>query len=132
MGGTLAALESGFVQRRIHESAYRAQRAIDEGAQVVVGVNRFVDDSPGAPSVFEINPEIEREQIARVRAVRAGRSERDWRQALAAVDRAARGGDNLVPPVIAAVDAHATLGEIADTLRAVFGEHRESGSQGFA
>jgi methylmalonyl-CoA mutase N-terminal domain/subunit len=128
MGGTLAALESGFVQRRIHESAYRAQRAVEEGTQVVVGVNRFIDDSPGAPPVFTIDPEIERQQIERVRAVRAGRSPAEWAAALAAIDRAARGGDNLVPPVLAAVEAHATLGEIADTLRTVFGEHREQGS----
>ena len=126
LGGTLAALESGFVQRRIHESAYRAQRAVEDGTQIVVGVNRFVDDSPGTPQVFAIDPAIEREQVERVRAVRAGRSEQEWARALGDVDRAARGGDNLVPPVIAAVEAHATLGEIADTLRTVFGEHRDS------
>src|SRR5690349_5141136 len=126
MGGTLAALESGFVQRRIHESAYRAQRAVEEGTQVVVGVNRFSDDSPGAPPVFAIDPEIERQQIERVRAVRAGRSQQEWTTALAAVERAARGSDSLVPPVIAAVEARATLGEIADTLRTVFGEHKDA------
>jgi methylmalonyl-CoA mutase N-terminal domain/subunit len=131
MGGTLAALESGFVQRRIHESAYRAQRAVEAGDQVVVGVNRFVDDSSAATPVFEIDPAIEREQISRVRAVRASRSRHDWRRALDEVERAARGGSNLVPPVVGAVDARATLGEIADTLRTVFGEHRD-GSQGFA
>jgi len=85
-----------------------------------------VDDSPGTPQVFAIDPAIEREQVERVRAVRAGRSEQEWARALGDVDRAARGGDNLVPPVIAAVEAHATLGEIADTLRTVFGEHRDS------
>ena len=126
MGGTLAAIESGFVQRRIHESAYRAQRAVEDGTHVVVGVNRFADDSSGAPLVFAIDPAIEREQIDRVRAVRAGRSEQEWKQALGAVERAAKEGDNLMPPVIAAVEAHATLGEIADTLRSVFGEHRDS------
>jgi methylmalonyl-CoA mutase N-terminal domain/subunit len=126
MGGTLAALESGFIQRRIHESAYRAQRAIDDGTAVVVGVNRFTDHSSAAPPVFQIDPEIERAQIERLRAVRAGRSRAEWTQAMAAVDRAARGGENLVPPIIAAVEAHATLGEIADGLRAVFGEHRDT------
>ena len=86
MGGTLAALESGFVQRRIHESAYRAQRAIEDGTSVIVGVNRFTDDTSAAPPVFQIDPEIERAQIARLRAVRAGRSAEDWTQALAAVE----------------------------------------------
>jgi methylmalonyl-CoA mutase N-terminal domain/subunit len=99
---------------------------VEDGTQIVVGVNRFVDDSPSAPAVFAINPAIEREQIDRVRAVRASRSEQDWTRALGDVDRAARGGDNLVAPVIAAVEAHATLGEVADTLRAVFGEHRDT------
>ena len=126
MGGTLAALESGFVQRRIHESAYRAQRAIEDGTAVVVGVNRFIDNGATAPPVFGIDPELERVQIARLRAVRAGRSAGEWTRAMADVDRAARGGENLVPPIIAAVEQHATLGEIADTLRAVFGEHRDT------
>jgi methylmalonyl-CoA mutase N-terminal domain/subunit len=85
-----------------------------------------VDESPAAPAVFTIDPEIERQQIERLQAVRAGRSVHDWRRAIDAVERAARGADNLMPPVIAAVEAHATLGEIADTLRSVFGEHRES------
>jgi methylmalonyl-CoA mutase N-terminal domain/subunit len=125
MGGTLAALESGFIQRRIHESAYRAQRAIEDGSAVIVGVNRFTDDSPASPVVFQIDPELERQQIARLRALRAGRSVSEWTQALAGIDRAARGGDNLVPPIIEAVERHATVGEIADTLRAVFGEHRD-------
>jgi len=126
MGGTLAAIETGFIQRRIHESAYQAQRAVEDGSAVVVGVNRFTEASPGTAPVFQVNPEIEREQIARLRAVRTGRSEQDWRASLDAVTRAARGGDNLVPPIISAVEKHATLGEIADTLRAVFGEHRDA------
>ena len=126
MGGTLAALESGFIQRRIHESAYRAQQAIEDGTAVIVGVNGFTDDTAATPPVFQIDPEIERAQIARLRAVRAGRSAGEWTRALADVDRAARGGDNLVPPIVAAVERHATLGEIADALRAVFGEHHDS------
>ena len=127
MGGTLAALESGFVQRRIHESAYRAQRAVEDGTQVVVGVNRFVDDSPGAPLVFAIDPEIERQQIERVRAVRAGRSQQAWARALDAVQHAARGSDNLMPPILDSVRAEVTLGEISDALREVYGEYREAG-----
>ena len=126
MGGTLAAIETGFVQEQIQDAAYDAQQAIDRGAAVVVGVNRFADvgDEPATtPELFHIDPDMERRQIERVRAVRAGRSEGEWRDAIGAVERAARGGDNLVPPVITAIERHATLGEVADALRRAFGEH---------
>jgi methylmalonyl-CoA mutase N-terminal domain/subunit len=126
MGGTLAAIESGFIQRRIQESAYTAQRAVEDGTAVVVGVNRFGEAGGASPQVFRLDPSLERDQIERLRAVRAGRSRSAWAAALADVERAARGHDNLVPPIVAAVEAHATLGEIADTLRSVFGEHRDS------
>jgi methylmalonyl-CoA mutase N-terminal domain/subunit len=123
-GGTLRAIETGVIQRQIQEAAYEAQKAIDAGAAVVVGVNRYTDgQQDGRVNVFRVDPDMERQQVARVRAVRAGRSERDWRAAVAAVDRAARGGENLVPVIVAAVEQHATLGEIADTLRGVFGEY---------
>ena len=129
-GGTLAAIESGMIQREIQESAYRAQMAVESGEAVVVGVNRFVDSrAPGsrpAASVFRLDPEIERRQIERVRGVRASRDAAECRSALEAVSRAARGPDNLVPPVIAAVEARATVGEISDALRAEFGEYRET------
>ena len=125
-GGPLAAVESGHIQQQIHDAAYRAQRAIDVGEAVVVGVNRFAD-AEGAGvggDLFRIDPDVERGQIERVRALRAGRSEQTWRRALGDVDGAARGGANLVPPIIAACEAQATLGEIADALRRVFGEYR--------
>jgi methylmalonyl-CoA mutase N-terminal domain/subunit len=129
-GGTLAAIESGFIQRQIQDAAYRAQQAIDAGEAVVVGLNRFTGaDSPtnGAvkTDIFRIDPEVERRQVARLRAVRAGRDEREWRAALDQVESAARGTANLVPPVIDAVEKRATLGEIADTLRRVFGEYQD-------
>jgi methylmalonyl-CoA mutase, N-terminal domain len=124
LGGTLAAIEAGYVQHEIQEAAYRAQQAVDRGAATVVGVNKYVDDQPARVDLFRIDPEIERQQADRVRAVRAGRSEQDWRAALDSVERVARGGENLVLPIIRAVEAHATLGEIADILRAVFGEYR--------
>jgi methylmalonyl-CoA mutase N-terminal domain/subunit len=129
LGGTLAAIEAGFIQREIQESAYRAQSAIDAGESVVVGVNRFADSRTGARArvdVFQIDPEIERQQAARVAAVRAQRNAEAWQQAMDAVAAAARSGANIVPPVIAAVEAHATVGEISDTLRAVFGEFEET------
>ena len=125
MGGTLPAIESGYIQRQIQDAAYAAQQEIDSGTSVVVGVNRFVDDRPATPDVFTMDPALEGRQIERVRAIRAGRSSTDWQQAIDAVERAAKGGENLVPPVLDAVNAHATLGEIADTLRRVFGEHKE-------
>jgi methylmalonyl-CoA mutase, N-terminal domain len=126
LGGTLSAIETGYIQRQIQDAAYKAQQAIDAQEAIVVGVNRF--STPDAPSidVFSVDPEIERQQIERVRAVRAGRSDSEWRAALAQVDAAARGDQNLVPPIIAAVEKHATLGEIADTLRRVFGEYTDA------
>ena len=128
LGGTLAAIESGFIQREIQDAAYQAQRRIDSGESVVVGVNRYTDGDTQESRRIEtlrIDPEMEARQIARVRQVRAARDPRAWRAALDAVAAAARGTDNLVPPIIAAVEAQATVGEISDAMRAVFGEHRE-------
>jgi methylmalonyl-CoA mutase N-terminal domain/subunit len=125
IGGTLAAIEAGQIQREIQESAYRAQQAIDGGAQVVVGVNRYAGPDAGRLELLQIDPAIERRQVARVKALRASRGTGLWKATLDAVASAARGSDNLVEPIIAAVEAKATLGEIADTLRGVFGEHKE-------
>jgi methylmalonyl-CoA mutase N-terminal domain/subunit len=125
-GGTLAAIESGRVQRQIQDAAYAAQRAIDEGTSVVVGVNEYVTEEAAPIPLLRLDPETERRQAAAVAALRASRDERAWRSAIADVERAARDGTNLVPPIIAAVDARATLGEVSDTLRGAFGEHRET------
>ena len=94
---------------------------------MVVGVNRYQTEEASRVEVFQLDPEIERQQVARVRAVRQSRDQSAWRSALDAVGAAARGPDNLVPPIISAVEARATVGEIADTLRGVFGEYREAG-----
>jgi methylmalonyl-CoA mutase, N-terminal domain len=127
VGGTLRAIETGYIQRQIQDAAYQAQQAIDAGRAVVVGVNRYTDEQQdGNVKVFRVDPDTERQQVERVRAVRAGRSPRQWRAAVDAVDRTARGGENLVPVIIAAVEQHVTLGEIADTLRGVFGEYRDA------
>ncbi len=126
-GGTLAAIENGLIQREIQESAYRAQRAVESGDAVVVGVNRLVAADEATPiPTLQINPEVERRQIERVRALRQRRSQAPWRAALDGVTAAARSGANLVPPIIAAVEASATVGEIADALRAVFGEYADT------
>ena len=124
-GGTLAAIERGMIQREIQESAYRAQQDIDRGDQVVVGVNRFTSDETTPIEVLRIDPDIERRQVERVRAVRASRDRSAWRTALDRLAAAAQEGANLVPFVIAAVETRATLGEISDTLRGVLGEHKE-------
>ena len=142
-GGTLTAIETGLIQREIQESAYQAQLAIDAGDAVVVGVNRFSDQKretegvgPGENGhtpdpgpqllLFGTDPQTERLQIERVRAVRASRSASACRASLEAVSRAARDGGNLVPPIIDAVESMATVGEISDALRAVFGEYSET------
>ena len=125
IGGTLSAIEQGLIQREIQESAYRVQQEIDRGERVVVGVNRFTSDEETPIDVLRIDPEIERRQIDRVCAVRSARDPQTWRAALDAIGTAARGTDNLVPHIVRAVESRATVGEISDTLRSVFGEHKE-------
>ncbi len=127
MGGTLAAIEGGFQQRQIQESAYRVQQAIERGDQVVVGVNRFRDDAAlsVAPAIQRIDPEGERRQIERVRRVRAERDQAAWERSLVRLEEHARGAENLMPALIEAVKAYATVGEISDRLRTTWGEHRE-------
>ncbi len=124
-GGTLAAIEAGFQQRQIQEAAYRVQRDIESGERVVVGVNLFRDEAATTPSLQRIDPEGERRQVEAVRRVRAERDPATWEAALRRVEEAARGTDNLLPPLVEAVTAYATVGEIADRLRLVWGEHRE-------
>ncbi len=126
MGGTLAAIEGGFQQRQIQESAYRVQREIERADRIVVGVNRFRDEGAGIrPALMRIDPEGERRQVAGLRRIRAERDPRAWESAVRRLDEEARGTANLMPPIIEAVAAYATVGEIADRLRGSFGVHRE-------
>jgi methylmalonyl-CoA mutase, N-terminal domain len=125
MGGTLTAIERGFQQREIQEAAYRVQLAIDAGDQVVVGVNRFRDDELSTPPTHKIDPDGERRQVERVRRVRTERSAERWAAAMEELERIARGEGNLMPAILAAVRADATVGEISDRLRVTWGEHRE-------
>jgi methylmalonyl-CoA mutase, N-terminal domain len=124
-GGTLAAIEAGLIQREIQDSAYRAQQAVDSGERIVVGVNQFGSGETSTIEVLRVDPDVERRQIERVQRVRASRDGQDWRAALEAVRVAARDGSNLVPPIIHAVEARATIGEISDAMREVLGEHKE-------
>ena len=125
LGGTLAAMAHGYQQRQIQESAYRVQREVEAGERVVVGVNRYVDGGASAPPLQRIDPEAERGQIETVRRVRAERDPGAWEASLGRLADVARGGENLLPAMIEAVGAYATLGEISDALRLAWGEHRE-------
>jgi methylmalonyl-CoA mutase, N-terminal domain len=124
-GGTIAAIEQGLIQREIQESAYRAQQAIDSRATIVVGVNQYRAANETGIEVLRIDPELERQQAERVGAVRARRDSSAWRAAIDDVVAAARSEANLVTPIVRAVECYATLGEISDALRRVFGEHKE-------
>jgi methylmalonyl-CoA mutase N-terminal domain/subunit len=125
LGGMLRAIEIGFVQREIQQAAFRYQQAVERGEQVVVGVNRFVEQKQELPAVQRVDPELERTQIERLRLTRARRDATRAATALQKVERAARGSENLLPPILDAVEALATVGEISDALRRVFGEHKE-------
>jgi methylmalonyl-CoA mutase N-terminal domain/subunit len=124
-GGTLRAIEQGLVQREIQESAYRAQQAIDNRQTVVVGVNQYRGATEAGIEVLRIDPDLERQQAARVAGLRARRDASAWQTAITDVVAAARSSANLVPPIVRAVECYATLGEVSDALRGVFGEHRE-------
>jgi len=124
-GGTLAAIEAGYIQRQIQDAAYAAQQHIDSGESAVVGVNKFVTDDHSTIEQLALDPESETRQADAVRRTRAERDGQATRGALGALETGARGTSNLVPLVLQAVEARATLGEISDTLRAVFGEHRD-------
>ncbi|HEY5908396.1 MAG TPA: methylmalonyl-CoA mutase family protein, partial [Vicinamibacteria bacterium] len=126
-GGALAAIERGEIQREIQDSAYRFQRELESGERVVVGVNRFQEEGDDAPAeLLRIDPALEREQVERLRALRARRDPAAWRSALDALEARARSQENLMPALIDAVLAWASVGEIAGRLRQVFGEHRET------
>jgi methylmalonyl-CoA mutase N-terminal domain/subunit len=126
LGGMLRAIETGYVQREIQEAAYDYQRAVETKDAIVVGVNRFQSDEDSAPPTLRIDPTIERAQIERVRAVRAGRDGEAAETALTRLEEAAHGTENLLPRILTCVEAHATVGEISNRLRRVWGEYREA------
>ncbi len=126
LGGMLRAIESGFVQREIQKAAYEYQRAVETKEQVVVGVNDFIAEEERAIPTLRIDPQIEREQIQRLQALRAKRDAGKTQAAVAELARRAATSENLLPAILGAVEAYATVGEISDTLRRAFGEYRES------
>ena len=126
MGGVLRAIETGYVQQEIQKSAYEYQQAVDTGEQVVVGVNRFQVDEERPIPTMQVDPEIERNQVARLDALRARRDMAKVKPALAEVERRARSTENLMPAILLAAESYATVGEISDALRRAFGEYHES------
>ena len=126
MGGMLRAIEVGYVQQEIQKAAYEYQKAVDSGEQVVVGVNRFQAEEERPIPTLRLDPAIEREQVARLIALRARRDTAKTNAALAEIERRARGSENLMPAILAAVEVYATVGEISDALRRAFGEYQES------
>ena len=125
MGGTLAAIENGFIQNEIQNAAYAYQQTVERGQAIVVGVNKFQQDQKDAPATFRLDPELEKQQIARLRDLRASRDHAAVDARLRALEAAARSSDNLMPHILACAESYATVGEISDRLRVVFGEYRE-------
>jgi methylmalonyl-CoA mutase N-terminal domain/subunit len=127
-GGTLRAIEKGYVQQEIQNAAYDFQQSVDRLESVVVGVNLFQTEDQDAQAIpiQRIDPELERKQVERVRALRTRRDKGGWQAGLRKVEDAARSSDNLIPHIIGAVENDATVGEISDALRSVFGEYQET------
>src|SRR5262249_6179692 len=125
MGGAVRAIERGFPQREIQHSAYQYQQEIEAQARIVVGVNAYALAGEAAPPLLRIDPDLGRQQIARLQVLRAQRNNAHVQGALRRLEQAAHGSENLMPRLVEAVECYATLGEIGDTLRGVFGEHQE-------
>jgi methylmalonyl-CoA mutase N-terminal domain/subunit len=126
MGGMLKAIERGYVQAEIQNAAYDYQKQVDQLERVVVGVNRFQIEEEKEIPILRIDPDLERKQVERLRALRTKRDQQKWKAALAGVDEAARNGENLMPHIIEAVESCCTVGEISDAMRSVFGEYKEA------
>ena len=125
MGGAVKAIQSGFPQHEIQQSAYTYQKEIEDKTRLIVGMNAFAMEEDATPPIMQIDPALEKQQIARLQALRSQRDNQKVAAVLQTLEQSARGTDNLMPPLIAAVESYATLGEIADTLRGVFGEYQE-------
>jgi methylmalonyl-CoA mutase N-terminal domain/subunit len=121
-----SAIQKGYVQKEIQEAAYQFQRSLEEGKQLVVGVNRYTDTTAEQPEIWRADPETERRARTRLSELRARRDNAAVQSALAKVQTVASGSENLLPAIIDAAEALATVGEISNALRKVFGCHRET------
>jgi len=124
LGGAVAAIERGYMQREIQNAAFMYQREIETKNRIIVGVNEFTSGDVPPGDILKVNPAIEQKQRARIERIRAERNQETATKAIARVEQVARDGANLMPPIIDAVRAYATLGEIADAMRRVFGEYK--------
>jgi methylmalonyl-CoA mutase N-terminal domain/subunit len=125
LGGSVRAIEHGYMQAEIEQAAYAYQRALEEQRAIVVGVNRFTIEEEQHPKLLHVDPEVGRRQAAKLASLRQRRDNERVQQALAALEGGAAGSENLMPLIIEALEAYATLGEISDAMRRVFGEQRE-------
>ncbi len=125
LGGSVRAIEHGYMQAEIEQAAYDYQLALEEQRSIVVGVNRFTQEQEERPALLHVDPEVGRRQAAKLASLRQRRDNVQVQQALAALERGAAASENLLPLIVSAVEAYATLGEISDTMRRVFGEQRE-------
>ena len=123
LGGAAAAIEQGFVQREIQESAYQFQKAVEQGERIVVGLNKFQVQEPKPTGLLRVDPAVREQQMKKLRRLKEKRDNGAVQASLAGLKKAAQGEDNLLPLILQAVRAYATLGEICDTLREVFGEY---------
>ena len=130
MGGSVAAIEKGYVQREIQESAYRYQKDIEEEKRVVVGLNRFQSEEPKPTNLLRVDPAVREEQAESLKKLKSERDGSKVDSALSELKAAAQSSENLMPPILDAVRAYATLGEICDVLRGVFGEHQQINTLG--
>jgi methylmalonyl-CoA mutase N-terminal domain/subunit len=126
MGGAIPAIEKGFFQKEIADSAYRYQREIDEKKRTIVGLNEYTTEQEACPiELLRVDPKAEKEQVARLQRLKRERDNRKAQETLQKLHYAAEKGENLMPTIIEAVKAYATLGEITDILRKVYGEYKE-------
>jgi methylmalonyl-CoA mutase N-terminal domain/subunit len=126
LGGMLKAIERGFAQPEIQNAAYEPQKSVESGQATVVGVNRFTQESRGQVPIQHIDESLERKQVERLRALRAKRNQTEWKNSVEMIRTAARSGENLMPRIVNALEAYATVGEISDAMRTVFGEYQET------
>ena len=124
MDGAVAAIEKGYVQKEIVESAYKHQKEVENKEKIVVGVNEFTVKEEAPIEILRVDPEVEKKQTERLNAIKKKRNNEKVKHALKRLHHCAEGNENLVPPILEAVKEYATLGEICDVFREVFGEYK--------